>query len=56
LLTNGSWLTELGTDLSRTLKIRTFHIRDGDAARVLRELFDEVIEAIDARPDSAGSR
>jgi hypothetical protein len=31
-------------------------IRDGDAARVLRELLDDVIEAIDARPDSAGSR
>jgi hypothetical protein len=28
-------------------------IRDGDAARILRELLDEVIEAVDSRPDSA---
>ena len=26
------------------------NIQNGDAARVLRELFDEVIEAVDARP------
>jgi hypothetical protein len=31
------------------------NIRDGDAARVLSELLDEVIEAIDVPPDSAGS-
>ena len=32
------------------------NIRNSDAARVLRELLDEVIEAIDARPGSTGSR
>jgi hypothetical protein len=28
------------------------NIRYGDAARILRELFDEIIEAVDARPGS----
>ncbi len=29
------------------------NIRYGDAGRILRELLDEIIEAVDARPDSA---
>jgi hypothetical protein len=31
------------------------NIRYGDAARILRELLDEVIEAVDAQRDSASS-